>query len=45
MIWLAVLIVVVWVLSYYQVALLKSTVVLAALLSVYSLQSFNLLLW
>lgn len=45
MIWLAVLIVVVWVLFYYQVALLKITVVLAVLLSVYSLQSFNLLLW
>ncbi|MFW5444343.1 MAG: acyl-CoA dehydrogenase [Methylococcaceae bacterium] len=45
MIWLGVFIVVVSILAYYQVALLKSTVVLAALLSAYSVQSFNLFLW
>ena len=45
MIWLGLFIIVTSILVYHQIPLLKSTLVLAALLSLNSIQSFNLLLW
>jgi len=45
MIWFSVFIVVLWLLAYYQVALLKSTLLMTLVLSVFSFYSFNLSLW
>ncbi len=45
MVWFFILMLVVCVLTYYQMVLLKSTLVLGSLLLAYSFQSFNLLLW
>ncbi len=45
MIWLGIFIIVIGFIVYQQMTLLKSTVILAFLLSAYSLQSFNPFLW
>jgi acyl-CoA dehydrogenase len=45
MIWLGLCLIVVCVLVYHQVALQKSTIILAGVLSAYSLQNINLFLW
>lgn len=43
--WLGILLTVVLLLIYWQINLLKSTLILGVLLSVYSIQNFNLFLW
>jgi acyl-CoA dehydrogenase len=45
MIWLGLLLIIASILVYHQIALTRSTLVLAVLLSLYSFQSFNLFLW
>ncbi len=45
MIWLAIFFITLSVLVYHQISLLKSTLILAAVLVVYSISSFNLGLW